>query len=485
MYFSRLRVGFLTALATFLLVQPAAAQNVKMPSSLKYGTGLLDIPVASVLPHLAITGTYSGFGMSVHAVDFLEPDGTFRRKGGSYEKWLSDASIAIGLFDRVELGATIQHWDSEENGGNLVGGFGRLSLLPARIENLDLAVGARYVSSPTFGDRYVDDLQPNRFGYPDYRLRESQDFNGNLSPYLVGTALLPTSDDNFFSMTLGWGAGLFSAGGDLDYHHEMSSGGLFAGAGGHFSLGPGRRFNLMAEFNGFDANAGLQLDLGGFRVGAFSHGLFNDGSSTFRTRKLGVMASLAFCGARGGLCGAPPPPPPPPAPAQTPDPGPTAEELEAMRQDSIRRAEAEAEAQGRREAEAAERERQRQAMAARRTLEETVFFDYDDSRVRADAEALLRAKLEILRANPTVTLLLGGHADERGASEYNVALANDRAEAVRDFFANAGLDPGRFEVVSYGESVPRVQGASEEAWAQNRRVEFEITAGGDDIGRYP
>ena len=487
MYFSRLRVGFLAVLTPFLLIQTAAAQNVKMPSSLRYGTGLLDIPVASVLPHLAITGTYSGFGITIDQTLEYDRNGDPLGRGTGYDKWLSDGSLAIGLFNRLELGATVQHYDSVSHGGKIVGGFGRISLLPASLEGFDLAVGARYLSSPTYDSPYLDDLQPGRFGYPDYRLttnpRNAEEFNTNLTPYAVGTAYLPISEASFVSLTLGWGGGMFSAGSDLDFYQDGSTGGVFGGTALHVGLGTGRQLNLMAEHNGFDANAGLQIDLGGIRVGAFALGFLYDNFSTFRSKKFGILGSIAFCGARGGLCGAPgqPAAPPPPPPAR--DPGPTAAELEAMRQDSIRRAQAEEEARLRREAEAAERERQRAAMEARNTLENMVFFDYDEAAIRTDAEGVLRAKLDILRDNPTVQLRLEGHADERGRSEYNLALANARAEAVRGFFVNFGLDPARFSVVTYGEEQPQAQGSTEQAWARNRRVEFVITAGGDDIGR--
>lgn len=173
-----------------------------------------------------------------------------------------------------------------------------------------------------------------------------------------------------------------------------------------------------------------------------------------------------------------------PEPQMAPEPtGPTAEELERMRQDSIRRAREAEEARLRREREAAERERQRAAEMARRTLTETVYFDYDEATIRSDTETSLRAKLDILRDNPGVQLRMEGHADERGTSEYNIALGNERAESVIQFLTGFGLDGGRFTSVSYGEEQPAAQGSTEAAWAQNRRVEFVITAGGDGIGR--
>src|SRR5690606_35379769 len=98
-----------------------------------------------------------------------------------------------------------------------------------------------------------------------------------------------------------------------------------------------------------------------------------------------------------------------------------------------------------------------------------------------DAQAVLQRKLPILRANPNLRLQIDGHADERGSIEYNDALGLRRANAVRDWFAAQGLDAGRFDVVSFGEERPLVAESNEDAWAQNRRAEFVITAGGDNI----
>lgn len=131
--------------------------------------------------------------------------------------------------------------------------------------------------------------------------------------------------------------------------------------------------------------------------------------------------------------------------------------------------------------EAEQRERERVAAAARRSLEETVYFEYDESTITAATEAALRAKVEVLRSNPGVRLRMEGHADERGTSEYNIALGNERAESVIEFLTNFGLSGDRFTSVSYGEAQPAMQGSNEDAWALNRRVEFVITAGGDSI----
>ena len=188
-----------------------------------------------------------------------------------------------------------------------------------------------------------------------------------------------------------------------------------------------------------------------------------------RSVVVAAMVALVFV-----ACGSEPPPPPEPV-------GPTAEELAQMRADSIRRAEEAAERARQAEAERARQAAEAAAARARETLTEMVFFDYDEANLTSETESRLRAKLDILRNNPGVQLRMEGHADERGTSEYNIALGNERAEAVIQFLTNFGLDASRFTPVSYGEERPLSSGSSEAAWARNRRVEFVITAGGDNI----
>ncbi len=186
-----------------------------------------------------------------------------------------------------------------------------------------------------------------------------------------------------------------------------------------------------------------------------------------------VVAAMVLVGA----CGGDPPPPPPPPPPQA-----NQDSLRAY-QDSVRRAQEAAQAEAARLAaeRAAAAERERRVAAARATLEAMVFFDYDMSAIRDDAAAVLRQKVDILRASPQVRLRIEGHADERGSTEYNLALGNRRAEAVRQFLVGFGLAQDRFEIVSFGEGRPRQQGSNEAAWAQNRRGEFIITAGANAI----
>ena len=171
-------------------------------------------------------------------------------------------------------------------------------------------------------------------------------------------------------------------------------------------------------------------------------------------------------------CGGSPPPPPSPS-------GPTQAEIDA-RNDSIAAARAAEEARTDAEREAARREQERMNRArdqARATLQAVVRFDYDESVITAAAERLLRAKLPILRNSPTVRLRFEGHADERGSTEYNLALGSRRAESVRDFLSGFGISANRLTTTSFGEERPAVNRSDESAWAQNRRVEFVITGG--------
>ncbi len=131
--------------------------------------------------------------------------------------------------------------------------------------------------------------------------------------------------------------------------------------------------------------------------------------------------------------------------------------------------------------EAAERGRASAIERARNTLMATIYFDYDAADIRGDAKSALDAKLPILRANAGVAIRISGHADERGSDQYNDALGQRRAAAARRYLTDNGVDGARIAIVSYGEQRPSTSGADENAWARNRRAEFEITAGGTNI----
>lgn len=177
-----------------------------------------------------------------------------------------------------------------------------------------------------------------------------------------------------------------------------------------------------------------------------------------------------------GACKGDPPPPPAPSMADQDSLSAFDDSVAAAADAEQRRIEAEEAAAIAEAADLAER-----VAAARATLEEAVFFDYDVSEVRADQQTLLRQKVDILRASPDVQLRIEGHADERGSTEYNMALGNRRASAVRDYLTGFGLSESRFAIVSFGEQRPRESGSNEAAWAQNRRGEFILTAGASAI----
>ncbi len=98
-----------------------------------------------------------------------------------------------------------------------------------------------------------------------------------------------------------------------------------------------------------------------------------------------------------------------------------------------------------------------------------VFYDFDSSDIRSDAVPTLEAQAAFLRTFPSLTLVVEGHADERGTREYNLALGERRANAHKDYLISLGVDPARIETISYGKERPAVAGSNESAWAQNRR----------------
>jgi peptidoglycan-associated lipoprotein len=102
----------------------------------------------------------------------------------------------------------------------------------------------------------------------------------------------------------------------------------------------------------------------------------------------------------------------------------------------------------------------------------TVFyFEFDSAVLVPEARAALTAHAEYLR-NASKSVRLEGHADERGSREYNMALGERRANAVRDFMVLQGVNRARIETVSYGEERPAVLGSGESTWSKNRRVEL-------------
>jgi peptidoglycan-associated lipoprotein len=188
-----------------------------------------------------------------------------------------------------------------------------------------------------------------------------------------------------------------------------------------------------------------------------------------------IVLALFTAASLTAACGGQQPEPPAPETAAVDTP--------TVNQDSIN---AEEERRRMEEAERLRRQREADSLAAlargaeemRAALATMVHFDYDKADIRADDAAILDAKIAILQSNPNVRIRVHGHCDERGSDEYNLALGNRRAAAVKQYLVNHGIDASRIETQSWGEERPLAQGASEDAWSQNRRAEFEIVSGG-------
>jgi peptidoglycan-associated lipoprotein len=115
--------------------------------------------------------------------------------------------------------------------------------------------------------------------------------------------------------------------------------------------------------------------------------------------------------------------------------------------------------------------------AAKAAFATPVYFDFDKSDIRDDQKSTLEAKIPIFQANPDMRIRVAGNTDNRGSDEYNLALGQRRAAEVKRYLVARGIAEGRIDVVSFGEERPAVAQDNEEAWAKNRRDEFEIIAG--------
>lgn len=193
-----------------------------------------------------------------------------------------------------------------------------------------------------------------------------------------------------------------------------------------------------------------------------------------------IIAAVAACG--GGQ------------PEVAPGPDPDSIAREQARQDSIARERARADSIRRAQEEADRLERQRRAdsLAAVRAENEAVMemiarrmhFDFDRSNIRTGEDTqVIEQKLAILQANPGLRIEITGHCDERGTDEYNMALGMRRAVSAKQFLVDRGIDEARITVRSQGEEQPLAMGHNEDAWSQNRRDEFRVTAGGGSLKR--
>jgi peptidoglycan-associated lipoprotein len=110
---------------------------------------------------------------------------------------------------------------------------------------------------------------------------------------------------------------------------------------------------------------------------------------------------------------------------------------------------------------------------ARRVLKD-VFFAFESAEIDDQAALQLKNNAIWMRANPSVSVTIEGHCDERGTSEYNMALGERRADMAKSFLVKAGVRAERINTVSYGEERPFDPGHDEAAWAQNRRAHFVV-----------
>lgn len=108
-----------------------------------------------------------------------------------------------------------------------------------------------------------------------------------------------------------------------------------------------------------------------------------------------------------------------------------------------------------------------------------VYFDFDSATLSSSSKTALAENAGILQDNPDIKVEVQGHADERGTTDYNLALGQKRANSVQSYLSGQGIAKSRITTVSYGEERPLQDGASETAWSKNRRAEFRITWGGE------
>ena len=107
---------------------------------------------------------------------------------------------------------------------------------------------------------------------------------------------------------------------------------------------------------------------------------------------------------------------------------------------------------------------------------DTVFFAFDSSALSAEAQAALDTQVAWLKKHDDVNVIVQGHCDDRGTREYNLALGERRANAVKQYLVSQGIEESRISTISYGKERPAVLGNNEAAWAQNRRAITVVSA---------
>jgi peptidoglycan-associated lipoprotein len=105
---------------------------------------------------------------------------------------------------------------------------------------------------------------------------------------------------------------------------------------------------------------------------------------------------------------------------------------------------------------------------------ENIYFEFDRSNLKMDAQDVLKQKAAFLKANPNSNAIIQGHCDERGTNEYNLALGDRRANSAKKFLENLGIAGSRIKTVSFGEERPLNTGKGDAAWAKNRNCQFRL-----------
>jgi peptidoglycan-associated lipoprotein len=146
-----------------------------------------------------------------------------------------------------------------------------------------------------------------------------------------------------------------------------------------------------------------------------------------------------------------PPPPPPPPPAPRAAPAPAATEDEAFASKSL------------------------DQLNGEHPLGDA-YFDLDSSQIRSDSQPILQKDADWMKRWPSTKVSVEGHCDSRGSAEYNLALGNRRATAVRDYLTSLGIAGDRVQIVSKGKEQPVCSDEAESCWSQNRRGHFLITS---------
>jgi peptidoglycan-associated lipoprotein len=105
---------------------------------------------------------------------------------------------------------------------------------------------------------------------------------------------------------------------------------------------------------------------------------------------------------------------------------------------------------------------------------DAIYFEFDSNVLSESSKGTLERIAAFLQKNPKATITIGGHTDERGTPEYNLALGERRAAAARDYLVRLGVTEGQIKTLTFGEEKPASSGSDESAWSKNRRDEFQV-----------